>query len=59
MTDRLEMDPDLVGSSGRDLAKDEGPMARFLDDFELCLSRPPTIDNSHFLTVHRMTADWF
>jgi len=59
MTDRFEMDPDLVGSSGKDLAKDEGPMARFLDDFELCLSRPATIDNGHFLPVHGMTPDRF
>jgi hypothetical protein len=57
MTDRLEMHPNLVGSSGEDLAKDEGPTARFLDDFELCLSKPPTIDHSHFLTVHGMTAN--
>ena len=57
MTDRLEMDPNLVGSSGENLAKDEGPRARFLDNFEPCLSRPPTIDNSHFLTVHGMTAN--
>jgi len=57
ITDRMEMDPNLVGSSGEDLAKDEGPTARFLDDFELCLSRPPTVDNSHFLTVHGMTAN--
>src|ERR1700730_166688 len=48
ITDRMEMDPNLVGSSGEDLAKDEGPTARFLDDFELYLSRPPTVDNSHF-----------
>src|SRR5271166_3922644 len=45
MTDRLEMDPNLVGSSGENLAKDEGPRARFLDNFE------------HFLTVHGMTAN--
>ncbi len=57
MTDRLKMDPNLVGSSGENLAKDEGPTARFLDNFEPCLSRPPTIDNSHFLTVHGMTAN--
>src|SRR5260370_18054516 len=57
MTDRLEMDPNLVGSSGEDLAKDEGPTARLLDDFELRPSRPPTIDPSHFLTVHGMTAN--
>jgi hypothetical protein len=57
MTDRLEMDPDLVSSSGEDLAKDQGPTTRFLNDFELSLSWPPTIDNSHFLTVHGMTAN--
>jgi hypothetical protein len=57
MTDRLKMDPNLVGSSGENLAKDEGPTERFLDNFEPCLSRPPTINNSHFLTVHGMTAN--
>jgi hypothetical protein len=57
MTDRLEMDPNLVGSSREDLAKDEGPTARLLDDFEPCASRSPTADNSHFLTVHGMTAN--
>ena len=57
MTDRLEMDPNLVGSSREDLAKDEGPTARLLDDFELCASRSPPVDNSHFLTVHGMTAN--
>ena len=57
MTDRLEMDPDLVSPSGEDLAKDEGPTARLLDDLELCASRSPAGDNRHFLTVHGMTAN--
>ncbi len=54
----MKMNPNLVGSSRENLAKYEGPTARFLDDFELCLSRPSAVDNSHFLTMHGMTANW-
>ena len=57
MTDRLEMDPNLVGSSREDPAKDQGPTARLLENFELCASRSSPVDNGHFLTVHGMTAN--
>jgi hypothetical protein len=57
MTDRVEVNSNLVSSSREDLAKDQSPMTRFLDDCKLGLSRTPTLDHSHFLTVHRMTAD--
>jgi len=53
----MKMDPYLVGSSGEDLAQDKGPTARFLQHFELCPSRPPTVGHSHFLTVNGMTAN--
>src|ERR1700746_62272 len=57
MTDRLEMDSNLVRSPREDLAKDERSTARFLDYCELCLSRPSTSDHRHLLTVHGVTAN--
>ena len=53
----MEMNSNLVRSSREDLAKDQSPTARFLDDLKLCLSRTPTLNHCHFPTVHRMTAN--
>jgi hypothetical protein len=53
----MKMNSNLMSSAREDLAKNECPTARFLDDFKLCLSRSPPLDYSHFLSVHRMAAN--
>ena len=53
----MEMDPDLVRPSRMNLAQNQGPSACLLDHFELCVSGPTTIEDRHFLTMHRVAAD--
>ena len=57
MPDRMEMDPNLVGSSRINLAKNQSPLACFLDDLEPGVSRSAAVDDGHFLAMHWMTAD--
>lgn len=57
MPDGMEVDPNLVGSPRENLAQDEGPTVRLLDDCKLRVSGSPPVYNGHFLAVYRMTAN--
>jgi hypothetical protein len=59
VSDGMKMNTNLMRSSRKDLAKNEGPPACFLDDIEPCVSGPAMLDDSHFLTMHRMAANRF
>lgn len=57
--DRMEMDPNLMCSTGVNLAEDEGPFACLLDDLVSGVSRSATVDDRHFLAMDRMPTDRF
>ena len=57
MPDGMEVDPDLVGSPRKNLAQDDGPMVRLLDDCKLRVSGSSPVYYGHFLAVHRMTSN--
>ena len=59
MADGMEMDPNLVGSPRENLAQDEGPMVRLLDDRKLRVSGSSPVYYGHFLAVYRMPANRF
>ena len=57
----MEMDPDLMGAAGVQVAQDKGGDRCGVGgkDFVIRDGRFPTrwINDSHFLTIHRVTAD--
>ena len=57
VADRMEMDADLVGSSGKNLAKNQSPLAKVLDDLKPGAGWPATIDDGHLLALYWMTSD--
>jgi len=57
MSDGMEVNPNLVGSSRKNLAQDEGPTVRLLDDCKLRVSGSSPVYYGHFLAVHGMTAN--
>ena len=57
MPDRMEVDPNLVGSPRENLAQDEGPTVRLLDDRKLGVCGSSPVYYGHFFSVYRMTAD--
>ena len=59
MSDRMEVDPNLVGSSRINLAKNQSPSRCLLDDFEPGVSGSAAVEDSHLLTMHWMTPDRF
>ena len=54
----MEMDPNLMRSTGVNLTQDEGPLVSLLDDLEPGVSWPATFDDRHFLTMNWMPTDW-
>ena len=57
MADRVEMDANLVGSSGENLAKNQSPLAGVLDHLKPGVGWPATIDDGHLLALYWMTTD--
>ena len=57
MANRVEMDANLVGSSRKNLAKNQSPLAIVLDDFKPGVSWPATIHDGHLLALYWMTTD--
>jgi hypothetical protein len=57
MTDRLQMDPNLVSASRENLAKNKRTIRFLGDDLEVSASFTAPFDNGHFLAVNRMTSD--
>ena len=57
MPDRMEVDPNLVGSSCINLAKNQSPLDSLLDDLEPGVGGSAAFDDSHFLTMHWMAGD--
>jgi hypothetical protein len=57
MADRMEMDADLVGSSRKNLAKNQSRLAYVVDDLKAGVSRASTIYDGHFLALYWMTTD--
>src|SRR5580658_7256801 len=55
--DRVEMHPDLVCSTSVNLAQNQSPLACLSDHVKSGVSRPATVDDRHFLPMHRMPAD--
>src|ERR1700722_2643723 len=55
--DRMQVNPNLMGSSCEDLAKNQGASIRFLDHFEPGVSWTSPLHDSHLLTMDRMAAD--
>jgi len=51
MPDRMEVDPNLVSSPREDLAQDESPTVRLLDDGKFCMSGSSPVYHGHFLAM--------
>src|ERR1700693_5772044 len=55
--DRMEMHANLMCSSCVNLAKDQSPVACFLDDLISGVSRAAPVEDGHFLAMDWMPAD--